>query len=72
VKNTVRGGGSGLPARVEESAQLLPGTLDMLVLKAVSAGPEYGGIGQSLQHASRGVFDVNQGSCAGVAGNAGQ
>ena len=47
----------------QESAQVLPGTLDMLVLKVVSAHPEHGwGIGQRLQQASRGVFDVNQGS----------
>jgi PadR family transcriptional regulator, regulatory protein PadR len=47
----------------ELSAQVLPGTLDMLVLKTVSAQPEHGwGIGQRLQQSSRGVFDVNQGS----------
>lgn len=44
-------------------AQVLPGTLDMLVLKIVSVQIEHGwGIGQRLQQASRGVFDVNQGS----------
>ena len=44
-------------------APLLPGTLEMLVLKALSVGPEHGwGIGQRLQQMSRGVFDVNQGS----------
>lgn len=47
----------------EESAQLLPGTLDMLALKVISVAPEHGwGIGQRLQQMSRGVFDVNQGS----------
>jgi transcriptional regulator len=47
----------------DESVQLLPGTLDMLVLRVVAARPEHGwGIGQRLQQASRGVFDVNQGS----------
>jgi transcriptional regulator len=46
-----------------ESAQLLPGTLDMMVLRVVSVGPEHGfGIGRRLQEVSRGVFDVNQGS----------
>jgi transcriptional regulator len=46
-----------------ESAKLLPGTLDMMVLKVVSVGPEHGfGIGRRLQQVSRGVFDVNQGS----------
>jgi transcriptional regulator len=33
------------------------------VLKVLSVAPEHGwGIGQRLQEASRGVFDVNQGS----------
>ena len=46
-----------------ESAKLLPGTLDMMVLKVVSVGTEHGfGIGRRLQQVSRGVFDVNQGS----------
>jgi transcriptional regulator len=46
-----------------ETARLLPGTLDMMVLKVVSVGPEHGfGIGRRLQQVSRGVFDVNQGS----------
>jgi PadR family transcriptional regulator, regulatory protein PadR len=44
-------------------ASVLPGTLDMLVLKVISVGPEHGwGVGQRLQQLSRGVFDVNQGS----------
>jgi transcriptional regulator len=35
----------------------------MLVLKVLSRAPEHGwGIGHRLQQASRGVFDVNQGS----------
>jgi PadR family transcriptional regulator PadR len=47
----------------QDSAQLLPGTLDMMVLKIVSVGPEHGfGIGRRLQEVSRGLFDVNQGS----------
>lgn len=42
---------------------LLPGTLEMLVLKVLSVEPEHGwGIGQRLQEASKGVLDVNQGS----------
>lgn len=46
-----------------ETAQLLPGTLDMMVLKIVSIGPEHGfGIGRRLQEVSGGLFDVNQGS----------
>ena len=47
----------------DDSAQVLPGTLDMLVLKVISIGPEHGwGVGQRLQQMSSGVFDVNQGS----------
>jgi len=47
----------------DDSAQPLPGMLDMLVLKVVSVGPEHGwGVGQRLERMSRGVFDVNQGS----------
>jgi transcriptional regulator len=46
-----------------EAANIQPGTLDMLVLTVLSAQPEHGwGIGQRLQEASRGVFDVNPGS----------
>lgn len=45
------------------TSQVQPGTLEMLVLKVLSAGPEHGwGIGHRLQHASQGAFDVNQGS----------
>ena len=45
------------------TAALLPGTLEMLILKIVSAELEHGwGIGQRLGTASGGVFDVNQGS----------
>jgi PadR family transcriptional regulator, regulatory protein PadR len=48
---------------VEPPAAVLPGTLDMLVLKVISVAPEHGwGVGQRLQQLSRGVFDVNQGS----------
>lgn len=46
-----------------DSSQVPPGTLEMLVLKVLSTGAEHGwGIGQRLQEASRGIFDVNQGS----------
>jgi transcriptional regulator len=46
-----------------DSASLLPGTLDLLVLSVVSVQPEHGwGIGQRLLEVSRGVFEVNQGS----------
>jgi transcriptional regulator len=47
----------------DDVAELLPGTLDMMVLKIVSVGTEHGfGIGRRLQELSDGVFDVNQGS----------
>lgn len=47
----------------EHNAPLLPGTLDMMVLKVVSVHPEHGfGIGRRLQEVSGGLFDVNQGS----------
>ena len=42
---------------------LLPGTLEMLILKVVSGEAEHGwGIGQRLARMSGGVFEVNQGS----------
>jgi PadR family transcriptional regulator PadR len=45
------------------SANLLPGTLDLLVLKAVSLGSEHGyGILLRIQRASRGALAVEQGA----------
>ena len=47
----------------ESAAPVLPGTLEMLILKIVSERSEHGwGIGQRLGEASQGAFDVNQGS----------
>jgi transcriptional regulator len=44
-------------------ADLLPGTLELLVLKALSLEPMHGwGIGQRLQQLSREDFRVRQGS----------
>lgn len=44
-------------------AELLQGTLEMLVLKALSLAPLHGwGIGQRIEQWSRGVFAVPQGS----------
>ena len=41
----------------------LRGTLDLLVLKALLAGPLHGwGIGERIQQISKGVLEVNQGS----------
>jgi PadR family transcriptional regulator PadR len=45
------------------SANLLPGTLDLLVLKAVSLGSEHGyGILLRIQRASHGALAVEQGA----------
>jgi PadR family transcriptional regulator, regulatory protein PadR len=47
----------------ETKADLLQGTLDMLILKAVSHGPVHGwGISQRIQQMSRDVLRVQQGS----------
>lgn len=44
-------------------ADLLPGTLEVLVLKALSLEPMHGwGIGQRIDQLSRDVFKVQQGS----------
>lgn len=45
------------------AATLLPGTLDLLVLKAVSLGAEHGyGLLLRIQRASRGALAVEQGA----------
>lgn len=48
---------------MDTSATVLQGTLDLLILKAVARQPMHGwGVSQHMQHVSRGVLDVNQGS----------
>lgn len=43
--------------------ELLPGTLDMLILKAISLGPAHGyGVLLRIQEASRGLLSLEQGS----------
>ncbi len=43
--------------------ELLQGTLDLLILKTLAAGPEHGwGVAQRIQDRSRNVLEVNQGS----------
>ena len=43
--------------------ELLPGTFDMLVLKALSLGPMHGwGISERIVRLSGGLFDVQQGA----------
>ena len=45
------------------NADQLHGTLDMLVLKTLAAGPQHGyGIAQRLQHLSDAVLQVEEGS----------
>ncbi len=44
-------------------SELLPGTLDMLILKTLALEPMHGwGISQRIQQTSAGVLNVNQGS----------
>ena len=46
-----------------KSADLVQGTLDMLILKTMAREPLHGyGIGLRIQQVSRGVFQVNPGS----------
>jgi PadR family transcriptional regulator len=47
----------------EQSTDVISGTLDMLILKTLSLGPEHGwGVAQRIQQMSRNVLQVNQGS----------
>ena len=46
-----------------DRSQIVPGTLEMLVLKTLSLEPMHGwGIGERIQQLSRDVFTVNQGT----------
>src|ERR1044071_6739994 len=46
-----------------EPAELLPGTLDLLILKAVSFSPQHGlGIARRIEQSTRGTFQVKPGS----------
>ena len=48
---------------MEKRSELLPGTLDMLILKTLSLEPMHGfGIARRVEQISRGVFKVNPGS----------
>jgi len=50
-------------ARAPKPGALVPGTLDMLILKVLALEPMHGyGIGVRLDQVSRGVFQVNAGS----------
>jgi transcriptional regulator len=47
----------------DEPLSLVPGTLEMLVLKTLSLAPMHGwGIGERIQQLSRDTFRVNQGT----------
>ena len=47
----------------KERSDLLPGTLDMLILKTLARGPEHGyGIAQRLRQISEDVLQVEEGS----------
>jgi transcriptional regulator len=49
--------------RKEPAGELMPGTLDMLILKTVSRGPAHGyAIAQFIQQASRDVLKVEEGA----------
>src|SRR5437870_13886519 len=48
---------------MDEAAELLPGTLDLLILKAVSLGPLHGyGVLLRIQQVSQGALLVEQGA----------
>ena len=48
---------------VKSKADLLQGTLDMLILKTLALGPQHGwGISQRIQQITEEVLQVNQGS----------
>jgi|SRR5579884_2398375 len=47
----------------EPTTDVIPGTLDMLILKTLSLAPMHGfGIGRRVEQISKGVFKVNPGS----------
>jgi transcriptional regulator len=46
-----------------EQADILQGTLDMLILRTLQWGPEHGhGIGQSIRHSSADLLRIERGS----------
>ena len=48
---------------MDKSADLLPGTLDLLILKAVSLGPRHGyGVLLRIEQISGGSFHIEQGA----------
>src|ERR671936_2603909 len=54
---------SGLPNMDLPNTDVIPGTLDLLILKTLSLEPMHGfGIARRVEQMSRGVFKVNPGS----------
>jgi transcriptional regulator len=52
-----------MPTSTPSNSPILPGTLEMLILKALSLEPMHGwGIMERLEQLSRSVFTLNQGS----------
>src|SRR5260221_7694095 len=52
-----------MPAMSTQTTDVIQGTLDMLILKALSLEPMHGfGIARRIEQVSRGVFKVNPGS----------
>ena len=48
---------------MDQSAELLPGTLDLLILKALSLGPQHGyGVLLRIEQISSGGFQIDQGA----------
>ena len=51
------------PIMTDHQADLLQGTLDLLILKTLALGPHHGwGVSQRIQQMSKEVLQVNQGS----------
>jgi len=60
MKEETRSNGAGPD---EAKAELLAGTLDLVVLRTLALGPMHGyGIAQRIQQISRDVLQINQGS----------
>ena len=54
---------SDAEGKMPESADLLQGTLDLLILKTLAVGPMHGwGVAQRIQQLSKDVLQVGQGS----------
>ncbi len=53
----------GIPKSANSTADFLPGTLEMLILKTLSRGPNHGfGIAQHIQQVSREALRIGEGS----------